>query len=166
MLQATPISALPEEAAQSGSLFINLSNFANSRDNNRQGTLDLLNLNASISQMDIDGDANNGPDLDVSRVYFVGHSLGGINGIPFVSINNEIAGGGVNASLPEIKQQRYSIVVEVLPSCWRTPPIPTSVHLQFSQGSRKPPMESLSRVLLHLNLTLAYFKGYWTPRIQ
>jgi hypothetical protein len=52
--------------------------------------------------MDIDG-IDNGPDLDTSRVYFVGHSLGGINGIPFVSINNQIVGAGVNTDLPEIQ---------------------------------------------------------------
>ena len=87
----------------SGSLFINLSNFANGRDHLRQTIIDLLNVNASISTMDIDGDglAN---DLDPSRVYFIGTSLGGIEGIPFVAINNSAAvqSSPFNA-LPEIK---------------------------------------------------------------
>ena len=104
-LEPTPMSALPDGAEKSGSLFINLSNFANSRDNLRQGVLDLLNLNASIVDLDIDGDSGNGPDLDPSRVYFVGHSLGGVNGLPFVSVNNSVAGdtGTVSENLPPIQ---------------------------------------------------------------
>ncbi|WP_417565602.1 Ig-like domain-containing protein [Marinobacter sp.] len=103
-LEPTPMSALPDGAEASGSLFINLSNFANSRDNLRQGVLDLLNLNASIEGLDIDGVAN-GADLDPNRVYFVGHSLGGVNGLPFVSVNNSVAGdiGTVNEDLPPIQ---------------------------------------------------------------
>lgn len=73
----------------SGSLFINLTNFENARDNLRQMMLDLLNLNASIPTMDIDDDGT--PDFDSSRVYLVGNSLGGIDGLSFVAINNSIA---------------------------------------------------------------------------
>ncbi|MEQ6884537.1 hypothetical protein [Salicola sp. Rm-C-2C1-2] len=51
----------------SGSLFINLSNFLNGRDNLRQGSLDLMNLRATIENM---------AGLDGSSTYFVGHSLG------------------------------------------------------------------------------------------
>ncbi|TVZ38486.1 hypothetical protein P886_2856 [Alteromonadaceae bacterium 2753L.S.0a.02] len=72
---------------ESGSLYINLSNFANSRDTLRQGVLDLLNLNASLATMDVDGDGE-ANDLDTSKVYFIGHSLGGIDGLTFVAINN------------------------------------------------------------------------------
>ncbi len=74
----------------SGSLFINLTNFANTRDRLRQAVLDLMNLNASLATMDIDGDgiAN---DIDTSRVYFIGTSLGGVDGIPFVAVNNSAA---------------------------------------------------------------------------
>lgn len=103
-LSPVPMAAVPDGLESSGSLFINLSNFVNSRDNLRQGVIDLLNLNASIEGMDIDGIAN-GPDLDPSRVYFVGHSLGGVNGLPFVSINNTVAGdaGTVSENLPQIQ---------------------------------------------------------------
>lgn len=75
------------EFGESGSLFVNLANFANARDSLRQASLDLLNLNASLATMDVDGDgvAN---DLDTSRVYFIGHSLGAIDGLPFVALNN------------------------------------------------------------------------------
>ncbi|TDT43040.1 virulence factor lipase-like protein [Halospina denitrificans] len=57
----------------SGSLFINLTNFLNNRDNLRQGSLDMMNLRASLSQLNI----------DESNVYFVGHSLGTLNGGAF-----------------------------------------------------------------------------------
>jgi hypothetical protein len=97
-LLAAPMASLPAEAQVSGSLFINLSNFANSRDNLRQGVLDLLNLNASLENI---------ADIDTDRVYFVGHSLGGINGIPFVAVNNAVAGTGVNAALPEVKASAF-----------------------------------------------------------
>ena len=51
----------------SGSLFINLSNFLNGRDNLRQGSVDLMNLRATIENM---------AGLDGNSTYFVGHSLG------------------------------------------------------------------------------------------
>ncbi len=72
----------------SGSLFINLLNFANSRDSVRQATLDLLNVNASLDSMDVnaDGEPN---DLDINNVFFIGHSLGGITGIGFLATNND-----------------------------------------------------------------------------
>jgi pimeloyl-ACP methyl ester carboxylesterase len=108
---AKPMSALPAELRRSGSMFINLSNFANTRDNLRQGVIDLLNLNASLSNIDdaldaVDvalGSAADDKDLNLDRVYFVGHSLGTVNGLPFVAVNNDVRGAGTNLNLPEIK---------------------------------------------------------------
>ncbi len=74
----------------SGSLFVNLTNFANVRDNQRQMALDLLNLNASIATIDLDDDGAT-TELDAGNVYFIGHSLGGITGLPFVAVNNYAA---------------------------------------------------------------------------
>merc|ERR1712000_143269 len=48
-------------ADQSGSLYIDFLHFQTTRDNNRQAVMDLLNLNATIPFMDIDGDGNGGP---------------------------------------------------------------------------------------------------------
>lgn len=67
----------------SGSLFINLLGFTNTRDKLRQGAVDLMNLTKSLGTIDLDGDGD--ADLDTSRVYFVAQSLGTVNGIPFVS---------------------------------------------------------------------------------
>lgn len=88
---------------ESGSLFINLANFTNARDIMRQMTVDLLNVSASIDSMDVNGDGT-ADDLDPNNVYVIGHSLGAINGIPFLALNNDAK---VQASpfstLPQIK---------------------------------------------------------------
>ena len=75
----------------SGSLFINIVNFQNTRDNMRQAVMDLLNLNASIKYLDFDG--NPGADIDTSKtVDFAGHSLGAIVGTPFLALSNALGG--------------------------------------------------------------------------
>lgn len=80
-------TAMTAANGASGSLFINLTNFTTSRDNNRQAIVDLLNVRASLSGLDFDGTA--GADLKADSVYFVGHSLGTIVGAPFVAVANE-----------------------------------------------------------------------------
>jgi len=80
-------TAMTATSGESGSLFINLTNFTNSRDKNRQAVVDLLNVRASLGGLDFDGTA--GADLDASSVYFAGHSLGTIVGAPFVAVANE-----------------------------------------------------------------------------
>jgi virulence factor lipase-like protein len=85
-------TAMTATSGASGSLFINLGNFTNTRDKNRQSILDLVNLRMSLKSIDLDGDPNTTDDLlNGDDVYFVGHSLGTITGIPFVSIVNESA---------------------------------------------------------------------------
>ncbi|WP_396587808.1 Ig-like domain-containing protein [Bermanella sp. R86510] len=74
---------------QSGSLFIQLLSFQGTRDNMRQAIMDMMNLNASLEFMDFT-DENAGTDFDVSKVHFVGHSLGAILGTGFVAVNNTI----------------------------------------------------------------------------
>ncbi len=87
----------------SGSLFINLTSFTTSRDNLRQMTVDLLNLNASLDSIDLDSDGTPN-DLDPDNVYFIGHSLGAINGLPFVAINNSAeVQNGAFTSQPNVK---------------------------------------------------------------
>ncbi len=76
-------SAGPDGAADSSGVhFINLSNVAVSRDNIRQGVSDLFNLKESLGSLTVMGN-----DLfDESDVHFIGHSLGGIVGTPFVAL--------------------------------------------------------------------------------
>ena len=91
------------DLGSSGSLYINLANFTNVRSNLQQMVLDLLNLNASIATMDIDGNGI-ADDIDPARVYVIGHSLGAISGIPFIAINNDptVQASGFS-SLPEVQ---------------------------------------------------------------
>jgi len=84
----------------SGSLFINPLNMMNSRDNLRQGVVDLLNVAASIQTFDINKDFKPG-DLAGVPVNFVGHSLGGISGTAFAALVNN---GTLNATLNGIYQ--------------------------------------------------------------
>ncbi|QCF25726.1 hypothetical protein [Hydrocarboniclastica marina] len=72
---------------ESGSLFINLTNFTNSRDKNRQAVVDLLNIRASLGNLSFAGGA--AADIDNSNVNFTGHSLGALVGAPFVAVANE-----------------------------------------------------------------------------
>ncbi|WP_236744157.1 hypothetical protein [Marinobacter similis] len=74
---------------ESGSLFINALNMLNSRDNLRQGVVDLINVAASIQIFDIDDNYITQGDLADVPVNFIGHSLGGISGGTFASIVND-----------------------------------------------------------------------------
>ncbi|EKE83866.1 VolA/Pla-1 family phospholipase [Idiomarina xiamenensis] len=64
--------------------YMNLSNLLVTRDNLRQSIADLLGLRVSLNGFV----ANDGETLDVSRVYFVGHSLGAIAGTGFTALTN------------------------------------------------------------------------------
>lgn len=76
------------DVGASGDLYINLQDFARTRDGMRQTVLDLMNLAASIDNMDINADGA-ADDLDPANLYFIGHSLGGIIGTTFVAVNND-----------------------------------------------------------------------------
>ncbi|KMQ75421.1 hypothetical protein [Marinobacter subterrani] len=58
----------------SGSLYINLQNFFNSRDKNLESQIDLVNLVASLGGIKPTG--SSGPIFDPNNVFMVGHSLG------------------------------------------------------------------------------------------
>ncbi len=73
----------------SGSLFINLTSFLTSRDNNRQSSVDQMNLRASLSGLNLPTITGATVAIDdATPVYFVGHSLGTITGTPFVAAVN------------------------------------------------------------------------------
>ena len=71
----------------SGTHTINLANLLVARDNNRQASFDLLQLEKAIPFMDVDG---GGADFDATNITFVGHSLGGIVGTNFVANSDYI----------------------------------------------------------------------------
>lgn len=72
----------------SGSLYINLTNFLNTRDNGRQSVMDQMNLRASLSDITLPCGSSCAINLAGKPVYFVGHSLGTITGTPFLASVN------------------------------------------------------------------------------
>ncbi|MBD3641549.1 MAG: hypothetical protein HUJ18_11200 [Marinobacter sp.] len=100
-----PVPASQLEAPESGSLFLNFANYANTRDNMRQGALDLLNVNASLQAIeDAIATCTECPqdlNLDPNRVYFLSHSLSGMGGAAFPHVNNAAIDAG-NTSLNPI----------------------------------------------------------------
>jgi len=66
----------------SGLSFVNVPSPIVTRDNIRQGAIDLLTLVRSLPNLDLDGDGTG--DIDPTRIHFIGHSLGGIVGTVFL----------------------------------------------------------------------------------
>lgn len=84
----TPMNfEMPSASDGSGAQFINLGYLTNTRDNNRQTVMDLLNLNASLASIDAEMRKSLATGLDVNSVYVVGVSLGGILGSVFTTVN-------------------------------------------------------------------------------
>jgi pimeloyl-ACP methyl ester carboxylesterase len=102
----------------SGTHFVNVPTPLVTRDNLRQGAVDLLALTRSLPNLDVTGDGAG--DIDPTRIHFVGHSLGGIVGGVYLGsagaaelTTSELAmpGGGVAQTIfdspafgPRIKQ--------------------------------------------------------------
>jgi len=80
------------DPAGSGGQFINLAVLQNTRDNLRQGVMDLLNLNASLDAISANLDAQMLGTLDTGNVKVVGVSLGGIVGSVFATVNQMAMG--------------------------------------------------------------------------
>ncbi|MDT8437680.1 MAG: hypothetical protein RQ729_01570 [Wenzhouxiangellaceae bacterium] len=84
----------------SGAFFINLPSLLTSRDNVRQGQIDLSSLALNIPFMDLDADGLS--DFDGSNISFVGLSLGSIVGTGFLAVEPtvntallSVPGGGI-----------------------------------------------------------------------
>ena len=75
--------------------FINLANLLVSRDNTRQGMADLFTLNATIPNMDIDGDSAG--DFNADQISFTGQSLGAITGIGFLAFDPNVQSAVLSA---------------------------------------------------------------------
>jgi hypothetical protein len=96
----------------SGVWFINLASLLTSRDNLRQAESDLIYLTKSLrGALVLGADSQpNGVTLDGSQRRFVGHSLGGIVGVPYLAVNHDASaatlampGGGVGKLLDASK---------------------------------------------------------------
>lgn len=77
----------------SGSYFINLASSLTSRSNLWQAIFDLFQVRESLPLVDLDGDGVG--DLDSTRVNFVGHSLGGIVGVPFLAVDETVGAASI-----------------------------------------------------------------------
>ena len=84
----------------SGAFFINLNSTITSRDNLREGAADLINLVASLSGMAAITPPATVNTFDHTKVFFVGHSLGGIVGTTFLGADTE--GAALTASAPKV----------------------------------------------------------------
>lgn len=102
LLNADNQAVTAPSVGASGDLYINLQNFGRTRDAIRQTVVDLLNLNASIDAMDVDGNGT-ADDLNPDKVYFIGHSLGGIVGSTFLAVNNDTDVNKYNTNIKPIK---------------------------------------------------------------
>jgi len=100
-------SPMTSTEGDSGSLFINLTNFLNTRDNMRQSAVDQMNLRASLAGLSLP--LPGGASVTVAPttpVLFVGHSLGTITGTPFVAavnadqLANTVSDGTAEGTLP------------------------------------------------------------------
>ena len=69
------------------------------RDGNRQTVVDHMQLVRLIElgKLDADGDGEEIPDLDPSRIYYFGQSRGGIHGVLFLAIEPSVRVGVANA---------------------------------------------------------------------
>ncbi len=95
-----PVPAGELESPESGTLFLNFANYANTRDNMRQGALDLLNVNASLQAIEdavnACGSCTNDLQINTSRVYFLTHSLSGMGGAAVPYVTNTAAADNPN----------------------------------------------------------------------
>jgi hypothetical protein len=89
---------------RSGTHMFNLKSLLTTRDNGRQGEVDLSVLAVTVPGIDINGDSL--PDLDGSTLKYAGISLGGILGTPFTAVESmltssflSVAGGGLARAL-------------------------------------------------------------------
>lgn len=78
----------------SGVWFLNLQSSLTSRDNFRQAELDLVQLAASLPNLDLDGVA--GGDIDPARIHYAGMSLGGILGTVVSALPSTIKSAYLN----------------------------------------------------------------------
>ena len=89
VIDNTTLAAGPDGLVDpTGQHFVNLASLRSARDLIRQAAADLFALTATLDTADYDGDL--APDFDVTRLYFLGHSLGGIVGSVYLSQSPEI----------------------------------------------------------------------------
>ena len=122
----------------SGSYIINLTSLLTSRDNLRQGAIDIVQLAGALPSLDLDGDTV--PDIDGARIHFSGLSLGGMVGtvanampIPTVSAYLNAPGGAV-ANLIRVSDSLGPVVQAGLEAAGLVPD--TTLYEQFFRDAQ------------------------------
>jgi hypothetical protein len=105
--------ATPTASDGSGAQFTNLGYLLNTRDNNREAVIDLLNLNASLKGLDTDFVQMQGAKLNLANVNVVGISLGGILGTVFTTVNQVAIANDAKVGLPSNLNPIRSLVASV-----------------------------------------------------
>ncbi|MDG1049962.1 MAG: alpha/beta fold hydrolase [Planctomycetota bacterium] len=126
-------------ADPSGQNFINLLSLAVTRDNLQQAVADFSNLRAALGSLSLP--APDGDVFDETQVHFVGHSLGAIIGMPFVTLDdaNLVAstiamGGGAVPYLLESSVSYGPLIQASLSAAGAAPGTPT--YYQFLQTAQ------------------------------
>lgn len=73
--------------AGSGTHYVNIPSLLTSRDNLRQSVADILQLTATVREME---DEDDEPIFDGDEMFFVGHSLGGITGANAMALSDDL----------------------------------------------------------------------------
>lgn len=94
----------------SGTWFLNLSSGVTTRDNFRQGALDLVQLARSLPGLDLDGVA--GGDIDPARIHYSGISLGGILG----TVASALPGAGFASAYVNVPGGALALMVPTSPT--------------------------------------------------
>lgn len=97
----------------SGSQFINLPVLANTRDNLRQGVMDLLNLNASLPALNGALASAQLGTLDLDQLYLVGVSLGSMVGTVAATVNELAIGAYDLAGMPPALHSYKGVLASV-----------------------------------------------------
>ncbi|RDV26039.1 hypothetical protein DXV75_08125 [Alteromonas aestuariivivens] len=88
--------------------FMNLGSLPTARDNTRQSSSDWLGLRLGLNAL-VDTTASGDVDFDLSKVSFMGVSLGAITGMNAVAVANSTMGGQLAALDPLFKVQQASL---------------------------------------------------------
>jgi len=82
------------------------------RDGQRQTVADLMQL-VRVIEVGVDADGNGVADLDPSRIYYLGQSLGGIYGTTFLAVEPDVHVGALNVAGGLGGSNRYSPIFRV-----------------------------------------------------
>ncbi len=123
----------------SGQSFVNLLSLAVTRDNIQQAVADFANLRVALADLALP--APIGDVFDETRVHFVGHSLGAIIGMPYVTLDNAgltastlAMGGGAVPYLLESSQAYGPIIQGSLAASGAAPGTPE--YFQYLQTAQ------------------------------